>query len=166
MSDMMYKIIISSNFLSYLLKYEILEYWFNWNYNTFRWFQIMFWLFILFLIFDLIIIWLFSFIKCKKVNLNPRFWLFYLKIIPIFWFIAGIYYWLKKKNFWKIDLLYIFLANLFYIIYFYIYLVIDIKFHLLSYWLLDFIPIILFFILWILDIIYTKIILKSKNSLK
>ena len=159
-------IIISSNILSYIFKYQIYDSWFQDNYNTLVWFRIFLELFLYIIFFDIIKIWLFSLIKCKKKELNPRFWLFYLKIIPIFWFIAGIYYWLKKKNFWKIDLLYIFLANLFYIIYFYIYLVIDIKFHLLSYWLLDFIPMILFFILWIWDIIYTKFILKNKNSLK
>ncbi len=159
-------IIISSNILSYIFKYQIYDSWFQDNYNTLVWFRIFLELFLYIIFFDIIKIWLFSLIKCKKKELNPRFWLFYLKIIPIFWFIAWIYYWLKKKNFWKIDLLYIFLANLFYIIYFYIYLVIDIKFHLLSYWLLDFIPMILFFILWIWDIIYTKFILKNKNSLK
>ncbi len=58
---------------------------------------------------------LLSKIKAKKKKLNPRFWLVYSKFLPIFSFIAPIYYALKLEKFTKKDLYLIIFSNILYI---------------------------------------------------
>ena len=72
-------------------------------------------IFISFFIFDILKVFLFSKIKCKKKKLNPRFWLVYSKYLPIFSFIAPIYYALKLEKFTKKELYIIIFSNILYI---------------------------------------------------
>ncbi len=122
--------------------------------------------FIFTFILNLMILFLFSKIKWKNTKLNPFFWLWYSRIIPIFSVFSIPYYAISNDKISKKDIIIFTLWELF----FSVVLVINTYLWCNNYWnilnfLVWFFPVILFFKLWILDIIYTKIILKNKNSL-
>ncbi len=150
-------IVILSNLLWIrIMLSELEEWWFYHNYNTKRWLEIILIFFTILFISDLIKTFIFSKIKCRKIELNPRFWLIYSKLLPFFWFFSSIYYWLKKKNLWKKDVVYILIWNIFYLSIIYIFIVFNIDKNFYFYINLEINSLILFFILWWVDYIYTK----------
>lgn len=165
--DYIFLFIVSSN-IGWLQStyYFFEEYWIHSCFDKLWWINLITQFFIFSLVIDLVKNWIFSLIKCKKKDLNPRFWLLYLKILPFIWFFAWIYYWLKKQNFWKKDLVTIFILNIIYSMLVYWYAILNSKIWLLNYWNFDVFSISLFIFVIIWDIVYTKIILKNKNSLK
>lgn len=64
---------------------------------------------------DILKIFILSKVRCKKIDLNPRFWLIYLKFIPIISIFSSLVFWVFTKNFNKKTLLNIMICDSIYI---------------------------------------------------
>ncbi len=163
----LYLFILYSNIWSLVWIYwELAEFDIVHNFNCMAWFKFVVWICFTLIIFDTIRCFFFSKIKFKKKKLNPRFWLLYIKTLPVVWFLVWFYYSLMLEKFTKKDFYNIVILNILYWFIAYLYAFISNYQYFPIIYIFDILAIILFFILWIWDIIYTKFILKNKESLK